>query len=291
MLLPQFAYDEPKSVAEACDLLAEFGEEARLLAGGTDLMVNMKKGVLSPNHVFSLARIEGLKQVESAGDTLRIGACVTVADLGGSGQIQKRASALGAGARALGSPLIRNRATIGGNLGSARPAADLPPSLLVYGARVVLRSKQGERTVPLKEFFQGPGQTVMGPNEILTEIEFDTTGPGAGAGYLNLGIRKVQDINVINGAAYLALDPKDKSIAKARIALGAVAPTPVRAWKAEKLLLGQKPSNELFHSAGQTAGEDCSPITDFRGGDQYRQDMIAVVVRRTLEQALEQARN
>ncbi|MCF8040193.1 MAG: FAD binding domain-containing protein, partial [Desulfohalobiaceae bacterium] len=212
MLLPRFEYDEPKSVAEACDLLAEFGNEARCLAGGTDLMVNMKKGVLSPRHVVSLARIEALKKLEILGGAFKIGATATVADLGEAQQIRENASALGSGARALGSPLIRNLATIGGNISSARPAGDLLPSLLVYGARVVLRSKQGERTLALKEFFQGPGQTLMRPDEVLTEIEFETVGPGAGAGYLNLGIRKVQDINVINGASFIALDPKDQTI-------------------------------------------------------------------------------
>ncbi|MCF8104810.1 MAG: xanthine dehydrogenase family protein subunit M [Desulfohalobiaceae bacterium] len=289
MLIPTFEYEEPKSVAEACGLLAEFGQEARPLAGGTDLMVNMKKGILSPKHVVSLARIETLKKVEVRGSTLKIGAGATVADLGMSQQIKDNAPALGSGARALGSPLIRNLATIGGNISSARPAADLPPSLLVYGARVVLSSTQGDRTVALKEFFQGPGQTLMRPDELLTEIEFEAAGPGAGAGYINLGIRKVQDINVINGASFIALDPKDGSIEKARIALGAVAPTPVRAHNAEKVLLGEKPSADLFARAGQAARDDCSPITDFRGGAAYRQDMVAVVVRRTLETALKQA--
>ena len=289
MLLPRFEYDEPKSVAEACDLLAEFGDEARCLAGGTDLMVNMKKGVLSPKRVICLSRIETLKKFELQGGALRIGSGVTVADLGKSKEIRESASALGSGARALGSPLIRNLATIGGNISSARPAGDLLPSLLVYGARVVLRSKQGERTLALKEFFQGPGQTLMRPDEVLTEIEFETAGPGAGAGYLNLGIRKVQDINVINGASFISLDPKDQTIEKARIALGAVAPTPVRAHNAEKVLLGEKPSAELFARAGQAARDDCSPITDFRGGAEYRQDMVAVVTRRTLEMALNEA--
>lgn len=288
MRLPQFEYDEPQSIKDACEVLTAFGEAAKPLAGGTDLMVNMKKRVVQPSRVLSLKKLKDCRRIEQSGGTIVIGACVLVAELIQNRIIAERLPALQAGAQALGSPLIRNLATIGGNICSARPAADLPPSLLVYGARVVLHSEQGPRTVPLSDFFTGPGQTVMRADELLTAIELEAPPAGSGAGYLNLGIRQVQDIDVINGAAYLALNPGDGTIDTARIALGAVAPTPIRSPRAEQTLQGQKPSPELFVQAGQAAQNDCAPITDFRGGAAYRKAMTAVVVRRVLETALKQ---
>ena len=289
MLLPKFEYDEPQSIEEACEVLTAFGEAAKPLAGGTDLMVNMKKRVVQPSRVLSLKMLKGCSRIEHSGGKILIGACTSVAGLIQNRIIADRLPALQAGAQALGSPLIRNLATIGGNICSARPAADLPPSLLVYGAQVVLHSQKGPRTVLLNDFFTGPGQTVMRVDELLTAIELDAPPAGSGAGYLNLGIRRVQDIDVINGAAYLALNPRDGTIDKARIALGAVAPTPIRSPRAEQTLQGQRPSPELFVQAGQAAQHDCTPITDFRGGAAYRKAMTAVVVGRVLETALKQS--
>ncbi len=288
MLLPKFEYDEPRSIEEACETLRTFGETVKPLAGGTDLMVNMKKGVVRPSRVLSLKKLKTCNRIEKLDATIRIGACTLVAELIQNQVIADTLPALQAGAKALGSPLIRNLATIGGNICSARPAADLPPALLVYGARVVLHSQQGPRTVLLKDFFKGPGQTVLRGDELLTAIELDRPPANSGAGYLNLGIRKVQDIDIINGAAYLALNPRDGTIEKVRVALGAVAPTPIRASLAEQALQGQKPSQDLFVQAGQAAQQDCTPITDFRGGAAYRKAMTSVLVRRVLETALKQ---
>ncbi len=209
MLLPKFDFHEPATIAEACQMMAEFGSEARLIAGGTDLMVNMKHKVISPNHVVSLSRIDDLRKLDSSGSTVKIGACFTVAEITESEEIGKKLSALRTGARALGSPLVRNLATIGGNLGTARPAGDLPPSLMVYNAKVVLTKSSGEREVSLDNFFKGPGLTEIQPDEILTEIHVLVPPPNAGAGYINLGIRQAQDCNLVNVASYIALDAHD----------------------------------------------------------------------------------
>jgi carbon-monoxide dehydrogenase medium subunit len=288
MLLPKFDFHEPKTLNEACQILAAYGVKAKLIAGGTDLMVNMKKKILSPEQVISISRIGELKKLDTSGDSIRIGSCFTVADLSTSDAIQKHLSALGEGAKNLGTPLIRNLATIGGNLGSARPAADLPPSLMAYGAQVVLNSLSGERTLSLDKFFLGPGFTAAKPDEILSEIQIPAPLPNSGAGYINIGIRKGQDCNLVNVASFIALDT-DGTIRNARIVMGCVGPIPLRASSAEKMLIGQKPESALFARAGAAASLDSTPIDDFRGTAAYKRDMVGVLTRRTLDIAFREA--
>lgn len=291
MLLPKFEFHEPKTTAEACEIMAGLGHAARPMAGGTDLMVNMKKGEVSPEHVVSVSGIRELKHMEAAGKVFKIGAGVTVSELAGSDEINQRLGALSAGARALGSPLIRNLATIGGNLGSARPAADLPPSLLAYGARVVLASDSGNRKTDLSDFFIGPGLTELQPQELLTEIHVDLPGPGAGAGYINLGTRKAQDCNMVNVGSYLSLDADGRTVSSARVIMGCVGPTHLSSPSAQKVLVGETVSPDLFERAGRAAMGDARPIDDFRGSAEYKQDMVGVLVQRTLEMALKEARD
>jgi carbon-monoxide dehydrogenase medium subunit len=291
MILPKFEFHEPASVPEGCDLMARHRGKARPLAGGTDLLVNMKKKVLSPEHLVSLGRIPELFRLEKSNKTLWVGAGVTVSDLAASEVVAKAVSALGQGARALGTPLIRNLATIGGNIGSARPAADLPPALIVYGAELVLAGTSGERRMPVAEFFKGPGLTAACEDELITAIVIEVPGGYSGAGYLNLGVRKAQDCNIVNVASFLELDEKAERIRTARIALGSVGPTPLRALKAEKLLVSEKPGERLFEQAAAAATRDCTPILDFRGSAEYRRDMVGVLTRRTLAMALAEARS
>lgn len=288
MLLPKFDFHEPKTLNEACQILAAYGVKAKLIAGGTDLMVNMKKKILSPEQVISISRIGELKKLDTSGDSIRIGSCFTVADLSTSDAIQKHLSALGEGAKNLGTPLIRNLATIGGNLGSARPAADLPPALMAYGAQVVLNSLSGERTLSLDKFFLGPGFTAAKPDEILSEIQIPSLPPHSGAGYINIGVRKGQDCNLVNVASFIALDT-DGTIRNARIVMGCVGPIPLRASSAEKMLIGQKPESALFSRAGAAASLDSTPIDDFRGTAAYKRDMVGVLTRRTLDIAFREA--
>ena len=288
MLLPKFDFHEPKTLNEACQILAAYGVKAKLIAGGTDLMVNMKKKILSPEQVISISRIGELKKLDTSGDSIRIGSCFTVADLSTSDAIQKHLSALGEGAKNLGTPLIRNLATIGGNLGSARPAADLPPALMAYGAQVVLNSLSGERTLSLDKFFLGPGFTAAKPDEILSEIQIPAPLPNSGAGYINIGVRKGQDCNLVNVASFIALDT-DGTIRNARIVMGCVGPIPLRASSAEKMLIGQKPESALFSRAGAAASLDSTPIDDFRGTAAYKRDMVGVLTRRTLDIAFREA--
>jgi CO/xanthine dehydrogenase FAD-binding subunit len=289
MLLPRFEYDEPKSLEDTCELMASFGAKAKLLAGGTDLLVNMKKKLMAPAHVVSLGRVEPLRALEGSNGVIRIGALMTASAIAEAEGVKKSLSALAKGASSLGSPLIRNLATIGGNLVSARPAADLPPPLMAYGAELLLKKKGGERKVPVEAFFKGPGMTVIGPDEILAEIVVSKPPPGSGAGYMKLGVRKTLEISIVNVAAFLSVDGAG-AIRTARVVLGAVAPTPIRAPSAETVLVGQKPSQEVFAKAGEAAAGDSRPIDDFRGSAKYRREMVKVLTRRALQVAWDEAR-
>jgi CO/xanthine dehydrogenase FAD-binding subunit len=289
MILPKFDYHDPPTLDEACQIMAELKEKARPLAGGTDLLVNMRRGSISPEHVVSLGRIEELKGVHLSNGQLRLGACVTAAEIGQSKEVNDLINPLASGANRLGSPLIRNLATIGGNIVTARPAADFPPPLMAYGASVVLKNSSGKRTLSLDNFFRGPGQTVMEPDELLTEITIEKPPPYSGGDYIKLGARKTLITSIVNVAAFLSLDGRDGTITSARVVLGAVAPVPVRAPSSEQVLLGENPTDALFLRAAEAAAGDSKPIDDFRGSAEYRRAMVEVLTRRALSMALRKA--
>lgn len=286
MTLPQFHYHEPDSLADACRMLSKFGENGALLAGGTDLLVKMKNRELRPDHIICLAELEEITAISHTGAQCVIGAGCKVAHLAESVFVRTAFPALSSGAEQLGSPTVRNMGTIGGNIMTASPAADLPPALMAYGASVRLKSQAQDRILPLEHFFTGPGATCIKKGEILADIRIAMPPAYSGTGFFKLGNRKALQISIINGACYLALDGGTGTIKTARIVLGAVAPTPVRAHTAEALLLGQTPSAGLFETAGHAAARDCKPINDLRGSAAYRKDMVAVLTKRTLESAL-----
>ncbi len=291
MLLPKFEYHEPTTLEEALHLLSELGGNAKVLAGGTDLLVKMKLQIDKPTHVISVARVPGLDAIiprNSHGVT--VGAGVSAAALSRHELIMDKFTPLALAAGRLGAPMVRNRATIGGNLVNGRPAADLPPACMVLDATVKLKSATSEREVSVSEFFRGPGETVIEPHELLISINAETPPPYSGGAYIKLGARKTLEISMVNVAALLHLESPDGPIVNARIALGAVAPTPVRAYAAEEFLVGKQPSDELFQQAGEIGVGLCSPITDHRGTMEYRCMMIEVLTKRALQQALERAR-
>jgi len=290
MLLPEFNYHGPRSVDEATRLLDEIGKEASVLAGGTDLLVNMKMGKTTPKHVVSLSRIEELKGVKREQGSLTLGACVTAGELKEQEEIKAEFNGLCQSAGSLGSPLIRNLATVGGNIVTARPAADLPPSLMAYGASIVLKKDKGERIIPLEGFFKGPGQTTLEPEEILCGVVLKEPPSYSGGGYAKLGVRKALEISLVNVAAFIILDGPNGPIKEARIVLGSVAPMPIRSPSAETALMGERPDDELFEKAGNAASKDAKPIDDFRGSAEYRREMVKVLTRRALKQAYEEAK-
>jgi CO/xanthine dehydrogenase FAD-binding subunit len=291
MLLPKFEYHEPTTLEEALHLLSELGGNAKVLAGGTDLLVRMKLKIDKPTHVISVARVPGLDSIiprNSHGVT--VGAGVSAAALSRHELLMDRFTPLALAAGRLGAPMIRNRATIGGNLVNGRPAADLPPACMVLNATVKLKSATSEREVSVNEFFRGPGETAIEPHELLVSINVETPPPWSGGAYIKLGARKTLEISMVNVAALLHLESPDGPIVNARIALGAVAPTAVRAYAAEEFLAGKQPSDELFQQAGEIGVGLCSPITDHRGTMEYRCMMIEVLTKRALKQALERAK-
>jgi aerobic carbon-monoxide dehydrogenase medium subunit len=292
MLLPKFDYHEPSTLEEALHLLSEFGGNAKVLAGGTDLLVKMKLKVDKPAHVISIARVPGMDAViPRNGHAVTVGAATTAAELSRHELLRERFTPLALAAGKLGAPMIRNRATIGGNLVNGRPAADLPPACMVLNATAKLKSTTGEREVPIGEFFRGPGDTLIEPNELMVSINIETPPPWSGGDYIKLGARKALEISMVNVATMITLQSPDGPIVNARIALGAVAPTPVRAFAAEELLIGERPSDELFQRAGEVGVGMCSPITDHRGTMEYRCMMIEVLTRKSLQASLELARS
>ncbi len=292
MLLPRFDYQKPTSVAEALEILGEFKARAKVLAGGTDLLVNLKRGLIEPETVVHIGRIPGLDAIDKLEGGLRIGPLVTAAAMAESGPALGAAAMLGEAAGRLGTPLIRNRATLGGNLVSARPAADMSPPLMALGAKVVLAGPAGEREVTLDDYFTGPGQSVQEADELMTAIHVPAWGEAAGGCYLKLGARKTLEISLVNLAAFVRLDG-DGQVAEARVVMGAVGPTPLRAPSAEEFLVGQRPAGEddpLFAEAARKAAGDAKPIDDHRGSAEYRRAMVEVLTRRALTRAWSMAR-
>ena len=292
MLLPKFEFHEPSTLEEALKLLSQLGGNAKVLAGGTDLLVRMKQKIDKPKHVISVARVPGMGEIIPRNThSVTVGSAVTAGMLSRHELISDRFTPLALAAGRLGAPMIRNRATIGGNLVNARPAADLPPACMVLNAALKLKSIAGEREVPIVDFFTGPGESLIQPNELLLSISMETPPPWSGGSYMKLGARKTLEISMVNVAAMLTLDGPDGAIVNAHIALGAVAPTPVRAFAAEEIIVGQRPSEELFHRAGEVGVGVCSPISDHRGTMEYRCMMIEVLTRRALNAAWQAARS
>ncbi len=289
LILPKFVYYEPGDMPEACKIMSDLHGNAKIIAGGTDILVNMKKGLLSPGCLVSIAKISELSEIGPVNGSISIGAHLIVAKLAEFEIIRKKLPSLAKASGVLGSPLIRNRATIGGNIVTARPAADLPPPLLAMGAKVKLESTKGVREVALDDFFLGPGATIMSPDEILSMIVVDELPPFTGSDYIKLGHRKSLEIAIVAVASRITLNGPDGEIKDARIILSSVAPTAIHAVSAEKILIGEKPTDALLEKAARLAGKDCSPITDIRGGAEYRCAMVEILTKRTLSAALKEA--
>jgi CO/xanthine dehydrogenase FAD-binding subunit len=290
MILPKFDYHEPTTLEEALRLLSELGGNARILAGGTDLLVRMKLKVEKPSHLISLRKIPGLDAIiqrENHGVT--VGPFVTAADLSKNELISDRFTPVALAAGRLGAPVVRNRATLGGNIVNARPAADLPPALMVLDAVLKLKSASSEREILVGEFFVGPGESLIEPNELLVSIFMERPAPWSGGAYIKLGARKTLEISMVNVAVMLTLQEPAGPIVDVKIALGAVAPTPVRAFAAEEFLIGRQPSEQVFLEAGAIGVGMCQPITDHRGTMEYRCLMIETLTSRALNQAYQRA--
>ena len=276
-------YLAPASLEEALHTLKQQTEGTQIIAGGTDLVPRMRSRVIEPALLVDL-RLLDLDSIEMTAQGIRIGASDTHTDILESSLLAEHCPALVEAAADIAGPPIRNRGTAGGILVNASPAADLAPPLLAYDARVVLAKANSNREIPLVDFFTGPGQTVLTADEILTEILVPPVPARTADKFIKLGKRKAMAVAVVSVAARLTLDEAG-FISQSRIALGSVAPTPMRAKKAEAALQGQLPSLELFKEAGQIAMGESAPITDIRASGDYRKKMVAVLTRRALEAA------
>jgi len=262
--------------------------EAAPLAGGTNVLVQIKEGHRSETALLSLKRVSDLNHL-SHGDqplaTLSIGASVTMKRIAADPWIRQRYSALSTAAGLIGSVQTRNMATVGGNLCNASPSADTAPPLLAFEARAVLVSARGERVIPLKDFFTGPGSTVLQADELLKEIVVPEPAARTGSAYVRHIPRAAMDISVVGVAATVTLEA-DNRIQQAHIALGAVAETPIRAWAAEKILSDQIPTDSLFTEAGEEAAREARPVDDVRASAAYRRHLVAILTQDALHQAL-----
>lgn len=287
----RFDYLAPQSLDEAVVFFRERGG-GKVLAGGTDLLVQMKEAGLHPSYVVSLRRLRELRGVDfDEGPGLRIGAMTTMAEVAGHPVVQRRYPVLADGARIVGSVQTRNMGTLGGNICNAAPSADTAPPLLVLDAKADIAGPGGRRQVPLDGFFTGPGQTVLGRGDILAGFTIPTPTPNCGGYYARHTPRAEMDIAVVGVAALVMLEPDGDTIREARVALGAVAPTPMRAPEAEATLAGHTVSEEAFQKAGDLAAGAARPISDARGSAEFRRYLVSVMTVRCLRQAVERARS
>jgi carbon-monoxide dehydrogenase medium subunit len=271
----RFEYFEPATLDEAMALLV--APNAQILAGGTDLLVELKEQLRRADSVVNIKKVSGLGGLRYD-NGLHIGALATARELETSPIVQEKYRSLAQSLRELGSIQVRHRATIIGNVCRASPSADTIPPLIADGASLRIRGSGGERVVMLEDFFLGPGKTVLKPGDVVTEIVVPPPPPGTGKIYLKHGRRKAMELATV-GVAVTHIPGVET-----RIVLGAVAPTPIRARQAEDLLRGKRLTDELIEKAAQAAVAQSRPISNVRASAEYRREMVGVLTRRALEQ-------
>ncbi|HUK41260.1 MAG TPA: xanthine dehydrogenase family protein subunit M [Candidatus Acidoferrales bacterium] len=281
-----FEYRTPKNLKEVHASLKEFGTDAKLIAGGTALIIMMKQRLVQPSCLVSLRSVRGLNGIEVKDGGLRIGGLATHRAVESSPLVRRRIPLLAETYHHVATIRVRNMATVGGGLAHADPNQDPPPTLIALGATVKATSSNGSRVIPLDSFFTDYYETVLNQDEIITELFVPKLPANSGAAYLKFLPRTADDYATVSAAAVLTLDKNKKTIADARIALGSVGTTPIRATAAEAVLRGQPLKAEAFAEAGEKAKEMVDPVSDFRGSAGYKKEMAAVFVRRALEKAL-----
>ncbi len=308
--MKKFDYLKPNTLEEALSLLKQYGKKAKLIAGGTDVIVMIKQKTMMPDVLISLRGISGLDEIRYDGE-LRIGAMVTHRAIEKCDLIRKEFSALADAVDVLGSVQIRNVATIGGNICTAAPSADMATPLLVLGARVKIKSLGGERIVPIEEFFTAPGETILKKDEVVTDLIIPKPLPYTGSAYYKLQRRRALDLPILGVSVLISLDKgtvscsdllcttspissilhamerDDLTCKEIRIALGVAAPTPIRALKAESQMRGKKISDELLGEVARTASMEAQPRDSIRGEAWYRKEMVEVLVKRMIMKSIE----
>ena len=289
MIPPGFEYYAPTSVNEATALLTQHGAEAKILSGGMSLIPLMKLRLAAPRHIIDINRIPELAYIREADGFLKIGALTRESDLERSELIRSKYPILTDTASTIADPLVRNMATVAGNLAHGDPANDHPATMLALGAQVVAVGPKGERRIPVSGFFTGILSTALNPDELLTEILIPIPPAGSGGAYIKME-RKVGDFATAAVAAQLTIGAGG-ICERAGIGLTNAGPTPIKAEKAEGVLRGKKIDDETIRQAAQLASEASDPKSDLRGSAEYKRDLVRVLTARVLRRALERARN
>ncbi len=288
--MARFDYLEPHTRRQALSMLQKYGDQARVVAGCTDFLVRWRTGAWNPQYVVNLQHIPGLDRVSySARRGLRLGALVTVQTLESHPLVREHYPALAASAASFAGVQIRNLATVGGNVCNASPAGDTLPALLAFDAQCKIVGPEAERWVPLDQFFKGPGSTLVQQGEILTELSLPPPVKNSGSLYIKHSPRGAMDISAVGVASVVSLRDGGRICDNVKIALGSVAPTPIRAYRAEDLLRGQTITPALLQAAAQESQNIASPIDDVRASGAYRKTVVAALVQRTLERSIEMA--
>jgi CO/xanthine dehydrogenase FAD-binding subunit len=282
-MTPFTSFHAPATVEEAVGILAETGPATRVVAGGTDVMVRVRRGLVpeSETALLSVHRIASMRGVAIEGDEVVIGAATTAADLIEDATVREHAPILGVVADRLASAQIRALATVGGNLANASPAGDLINPLLLLDARLTLASAGCTRTMAVDGFITGPGQTRLLPGELLVDLRFRAPTPERVFRFRKAGRRPAMECSVVT--AGLAFTPRDRALTDVRLAFGSVAPTPLRGRETERALEGRALTPEVVEAAARTAHDEVSPISDIRGSADYRRALVAEFVRRLLD--------
>ena len=284
--LPKFEYLAPRTIAEACDLLAAHHDRAELLAGGTDLLLQMPRRETTPSHVIGLkgvAEMAGIRVLDDGG--VAIGAMTTLQAFLSSPIVRGRYPVLAEAAATIGGVELRNVATVGGNIAGALPCADLPPALITLGATVRLASDNGERVVPLDEFFPQFGTTAARPDELLTTILLPDIPSFSGGAYLKFHDRQSMDMTTVGVGAFVTLEEDGKIFRNVRIALASSAPVPLRARKSEALLRGRPCTDEALEAAALAVCEEANPRSSWRASRDYRFELLRGLTKRAITNA------
>ena len=288
--MARFEYLEARTLRQAVALLQRHGDEARLVAGSTDFLVRWRQGVWQPRYVVDIRRIASLARISYTNSRgLRLGPTVKIQDLETHPAITGRYPALAAAATSFAGVQVRNLATVGGNICNASPAGDTLPALLAFDAECRIVGPEGERWLPLTSLFVGPGRTALQQAEVLADVRLPPPAPNSGSLYIKHSPRGAMDIATLGVASVVSLENDGQTCRNAAIALGAVAPTPIRASEAERLLNGNTVTPELIREAADAAQRAATPIDDIRGTAEHRTAIVKVLTQRTLETALAMA--
>ncbi len=286
MILPEFEYITPPNLKDACNLSMDLGADAKLMAGGTDVVVAMKEKNIAPKYIIDIKDIEGLDYIDyDPAEGWKIGALTKLRTIEKSEAIKKDLTALSDAAHYVASTQVRAKATMVGNLANASPSADTVPVLIAMDAKLKIQGADHEQVCSIADFYTGFKKTLLEPGDIITEISIPALKKNQGAAYLKHAVRKAMDLAIVGVAAFVEVE---NGICKdAKIVLGAVDITAVRATKAEAMLIGNKLDEGLISKAAIQASEECKPIDDVRGSAEYRKDMIRVFTKRAVGQAVD----